>query len=538
MKKLHMMFILSLVFCLLELFLFGEVSAVLGPVHVELNTFGEVMGNARANSIASFKIYLRINEDIYPGDWVKIWFPIDEKSCNPDDICDPDFELEGTDEDSRFVPNGNYFKKYKNEKEKAVGKIYEVLNHEDAETTFFECMLCKNEGRCRIIRHPSGLGCFLMGTVFPALPRDIEERKEKLMRIDNSTAFGYSPCGDCGQGYPIIKQTCEERSYQFNSTAHIEAWRQGYNPIDINTSKYTGILPPATPGRYRIRVATKAEPTPVESDAFFLPCSQITRPKLYLVEHRNKDYYSIHFHTGEGGALDRGNSKINIDFPDSFEFKNVEFCKRISVNGSACEDVNLINQDGNSILSITSPVRIENMGGVSILLETGMFENVPDETFTILVNTSSEPETIESFALKDVTNPEESSLIRNLELTSHKANDSAGISFNLDARHLSVNKYTEFRVILPDTSKIPMELQNGQFLINHYPAGRIKRWNENELSLWMNTNHFIEYYSLRSIYFELTEYAGIVNPSIIGVKRLSVKVGKSPQIESDFFFID
>ncbi|MEZ4812151.1 MAG: hypothetical protein R2883_01440 [Caldisericia bacterium] len=53
-----------------------------------MNIIGERLGRARANSATSFKIYMRLNENIEVNDWIKVWFPIDEASCNPEDICD------------------------------------------------------------------------------------------------------------------------------------------------------------------------------------------------------------------------------------------------------------------------------------------------------------------------------------------------------------------------------------------------------------------------------------------------------------------
>ncbi len=516
MVRWRIVFLVSVIIFLVTM-LCGEVVAILGPVHVELNTFGEMEGPTRANTITSFKIYLRINEDLHFGDWLKVWFPVEEASKKRNDICYPVFESDSSTT-SREITEETFYK---------------VLDSETGLTEFYNISGCDDMDTGGV--NSSGKNNYLYGTVFPSLPRDEEERKEKLMRIDHSTALGYSPCGDCGQGYPIITQTCEERSYQFNCTFHLETWRQGYNPIDINTSYYTGILAPATPGRYKIRVATEPEPTPVESDAFFLPCSSITKPELHLIEHRSTKYYAVNFSTGEGGALDSRHSTINISFPDGFEFWNVDIAKRITVNGIACEEVDRAGHDGVQVLSINSPINVNNMGMVSVLLKRSVFKRTLEDQFSVMVNTSSEPETVESFTLKEARN--DSSLIRNIELSSYRTGDIADIAFNLDSRHLPVHKYTEFRIILPETARLPTALQNGQFLINGYPVERLHRWSGNEISLWMNTNHLIDYYSLRSISFHLTESAGIVNPTRRGLKRLSMKVGGRRPIKSKYFYI-
>jgi len=215
---------------------FSEVVAELGPVYVEMNNYNNL--HSRANTATAFTIHFRFNKDIEIFDWLKFWFPIDEASCNPEDICGKPLIIKGYDESPRFVPNEKYFEKYDNPEEKALGKLYEVLDHHELETNFYDCESCNNpEDSCRIIQDPSGLGCWIMGTVFPALPKNQEDRIIRSHQIEHTTAIGYSPCGDCGQGGIMFVQTENERTLKILSPVGLEAWRHGYNPMNYNNFK-------------------------------------------------------------------------------------------------------------------------------------------------------------------------------------------------------------------------------------------------------------------------------------------------------------
>jgi Copper amine oxidase N-terminal domain len=375
----------------------GTTLAVVGPVHVEMNISGERLGPSRANTVTAFKIYMRLNVNIEVHDWIKMWFPIDEASCDPADICGNGFVIKGQKESPRFVPNDAYFKKYNNEEEEKVGKIYEILDEHEVNTRFGECTKCEEpEDNCRIVEDPSGLGCWLMGTVLPCIPRDQSARKERTAQIIHTTSIGYSPCSEC-QGFPILIQNCKERSYQVNSPVGVEAWRQGYNPIDINTSKATGIIVPATPGRYRLRIATRGEPTPVESDSFVLPCSQIENLTAVLnpPDLGSKSNLVFDFDVGEGGALDAGNSLIMFQFPKEFKLPRKIKPRYIKVNGIPLKTNPQVSLQTNKI-TIVSSSNVDNTEHVTIEFDekAGIVNPSKSGIFTFSIYTSTEPETI------------------------------------------------------------------------------------------------------------------------------------------------
>ncbi len=522
----------------------SRVNATLGPVHVELNVTGERLGPSRANTATAFRIYFRINQNIEVHDWVKIWFPIQEASNDPNDICGEPLVVKGYDESPRFVPNEKYFEKYNNPDEKKVGKLYEVLDEHESSTKFFGCEPCdESEDNCRLVEDPSGLGCWIMGMVLPALPKDRSDRKEILARIIHCSDIAIPTCCSECKGYPIIIQSWNESSYQINSPVGVEAWRQGYNPIDFMIAKSAGFITPATPGRYRIKIATQREPTPVESESFVLPCSEITKPKFSFMQtdKEGNGEYVVKFNVGEGGALDKGYSSINIKFPDCIKLNHTdETWKDTTINGQSVrkKGANLeINKNDNSLL-ITLPCNVDNTGNVTIRIKREALKNNCIDPFTILIGTSSEPEMIESSQLithKVYENFD--SLIKNLNLTSQISGKKTGISFILDARELTVNKYTEFRITLPEGSYIPKNIQNGQFLINNLSVCKLERQNNNSISLWMNTKRFIDQYSLRFIRFDLTEYARIQNPIDIGGYQFSVSIDGQIPVKSNYYEI-
>ncbi|MEZ4812164.1 MAG: hypothetical protein R2883_01505 [Caldisericia bacterium] len=311
--------VLAVVFILS--FLFADLtSATIGPVHVELNITGERLGASRANTANSFKIYMRYNKDINAGDRITIWFPIDEATCDQDKICGEPLVIKGFDENPRFVPNEKYFEAYKNDEEAGFSKLYDIYDFDGFQTKFYEYESCDNDGEngCRLVPDPSGLGSWIMGTVLPSIPKDDSLRSGYLWGLGESQKAMIGYCSCCCMP-PLFTQTCDGKKNGTIFTLPIEEWRQGYNPIDINTSKSLGIISPATPGRYKLRVATEAEPTPVESDSFVLPCSQISNLKVDVnLKAKDKDeYIKIDFDVGEGGALDAGNSLITVTFPET-----------------------------------------------------------------------------------------------------------------------------------------------------------------------------------------------------------------------------
>lgn len=522
-KKMKSIITIALGLCLLFSAI-GGVYATIGPVHIEMNITGERLGPARANTVTAFKIYMRVNEDIFSHDWIKIWFPIDEKSCDPADICGEGFEIKGAKESQRFVPNDAYFKTYTNEEEEDIGKIYEILDEHEVNTRFGECIECTEpEDNCRIVMDESGLGCWLMGTVLPAVPRDKSDRKERLTQIINSTSIGYSPCSEC-QGYPLIKQDCDERSYSVNSPVHVEAWRQGYNPIDINTSKATGILVPATPGRYKLRIAHGNEPTPVESDAFVLPCSMLENLSAELIpaDLSIEAGMKLDFDVGEGGALDAGSSLIMIKFPPEFDLpRKIKKPRYIKVNGVPCKANPQIASQTNVLTIITSS-NIDNLGHCTIEFDEscGITNPSVSSMYEFKVKTASEPEWISTNVFVG-TKP-------SVTVTPPFAGTPSGWkAVGLLPAGTTISSGSEIAIIFPDGTELPRMINPDFITLNKKQySGSVSVLGQEIRLITMDDSN-------GTLRIEISAEAGIINPPE-GEYELKFRVGGDEGVFESF----
>lgn len=387
--------------------LMNPAMASVGPIHVELNMFKPKLTHARANQVTSFTVYMRYNVNIKIHDWIKLWFPSSEAveyACPEDllkNICDGLPQIDENIDNPRFLPGKNFFEKYPNSKLNTKRQLFTVPeynkpgllydNPEPGDVQNWSDVCGESDNKRRIIKDPSGLGCWMLGTVMPAIPVDDTERKEWSRRIGMSIAIGYNPC-DC-QPFSMTS-TCKERLLTFIAPLEIDAWRKGYNSIDLNTGSYTGIVAPATPGRYRVFVATEPEPEPVESESFILPCSDVTDATFEEFPVRNRPTtFSVSFITGEGGALDNKRSTIRLRLPRNFRMKSIT-PKSILVNEMFVEQTKLTDaSNGEQLLDITCPIDVENFGKVRIdFLNTGNFLSMLSADHDQLnVSTSSEP---------------------------------------------------------------------------------------------------------------------------------------------------
>lgn len=454
-------------------------SATLGPVHVELNMTKPKIAAARANTLTAFKIFVRYNLNLKIHDWMKIWFPVDESAAydNPQDylknICDGIMPIEQLQANPRFVPTDDYFKKYEFADLKNISKIYKNID-ERGQTEYISLPnlngfknwedICSSEtGKSRIIKDPSGLGCWMLGTLMPSMPIEQTARMERLKVLSRGLSFGYSPCSEC-QGYPIFVNTCKERSLQFNTPLELEAWRKGYNTIDFNTSKSTCIIAPAIAGRYRLAVADKVEPEPVESEAFVLPCSDISD-----VEFRDDGAakenvkFTLNFTTGEGGALDGGSSTIMIKLPKNFVLPKKFPAKCIMVNDRYVTSQPQITADQ---LTLVVPTDILNLGKAEItfLDSTGITINNVDDPATVEVSTSSEPNFIKSKPFKPESSPF-TSLVPNTEYS----NSWIRIRCILDGNE-EIAKGTPFKIVFPEGFSMPQTIESKYISINGLSA--------------------------------------------------------------------
>lgn len=392
---------ITIVLVLSTLFSWFSHANAIGPVIVELNKTGDFQGSTRANTIVNCKILFHFNVNIKANDWIKVWLPLEEAQCDPAKFCNMDSNLINNAENPRFVPDDEFFKRNPNSDEKKYGKLYEVVDDKTGATNFLSCSgedgNCCPDSNCKSSTQKTNFGRILLGTVLPKLPRDEKERKRRLAMISRSIGFSFAPCTEC-KGFLILKNTCKERSIQVYSPFTVDAWRKGYNPAEIGFYKATGILFPASPGLYRVLVATKGEPTPVESEAFILTCSQISAPKVNLankISGKNSGI-KITFSTGEGGALDKGISTITVKFPQEMKVTK-EKSADVTVNGEKVKRPLAFNKENNSIVFVC-PKNINSSSEVEIFIgsDAGIVNPGKAGKYQIEVWTSSEPDAVKS----------------------------------------------------------------------------------------------------------------------------------------------
>ncbi len=473
-RIIHIFVVVALIFTQISV-----AKAVLGPIHVELNMTKPRLSASRANTVTAFKVYIRYNIDIKIHDWYKIWFPIDEyvNSENPVEvikqICDGLPKIDEKINNPRFVPNEQYFKKFDNPKLKTVGQIY-AIKDERGNCDFSSCpdvsktsdwgSVCgKDQGQYRIIKDPSGLGCWMLGTVLPSLPVDRTGRMEKMKVFLRSTSHGFTECAE-EQGYPILINNCSERSWQFNTCLEMDAWRKGYNSIDINTSKNTGIMAPATPGRYSLSIATKPEPEPVESEAFVLPCSDISDVKCQVVS----DLLTVNFKTGEGGALDAGSSTITLSMPPDVVLPKKFLAKSIKINGSFVTSAPKVDvfPDHNELVLVV-PTDIPNLGAgkIEFLENSGLTFKKTRTKIKIGLSSSSEPnftDSVEFSAFAPYT-----SVSPNMELVPSTVKIRTYV-----AEGKSYPKGATISLTFPESSKLPVQSDSIKVLVNKTPLDK------------------------------------------------------------------
>lgn len=460
-------------------------AAAIGPVEVQLSNPNGEMRKARANRENNLKINFRINASVKIHDWIKVWFPIDEASCDPNDICDGLPEINGKLEHPRFVPNAKYFERYPESEEKKIGKLYEVIEARNGRTNFESCEgNCCNEGKCRIVEDKSGLGSWILGTVMPALPHNDTERYRLLAELTKIKNIGYHMY-DC-IGNPFITNTCKERSFQYNSPIQVDHWRKGYNPMNSNFSSSMGIIYPATPGRYRIIMATAAEPTPVESELFNLPCSQVTEPvvSVSVPELKENVSLSINFATGEGGALDRNISRIYIRFPKEFSLTKTIESVSIKSRNKWTKITNNFEQKDN-LLSFAVPFDIDSNDDIEIKFDEnqGIMTPSAKTDCQFEVWTDSEPEGVKSKML-GIDDAPYVQTIPEFEMTP------ASYRLVAQAPKDGIKAGEKITLIFPDSTIFPENLQGKNIMINKTPCAANPVIFDNRLTITAPANIF------------------------------------------------
>lgn len=518
---------------LLAMFLASStVSAIVGPVQIGLRSSWYYSNPPRANNENSMYITFRINKDIKFHDTINVWYPTGETVAGDDmkkSICQGLWQLTGDLESPRFLPNSKYFQKFPNSKEKSKYKIYKAEKPNgsidwalepgnDAQLDEFIRKLLQKDSN-GAIEDESGLGWWLMGTVMPALPIDQKERYEKLVQISRRQGVGFHWCYE--EGFPGLVNDEVQRSIICRPTMEIRSSRKGYNPITYSSTIGTGIISPATPGRYRVAVATTPEPEPVESESFVLPCSWISDVKCLGFQDSNEEQTpEISFKTGEGGALDKNVSTIVIRFPKNLAMTVLPDKSMIKVNGAPLfhKPIDKVS-DGCLELTVIVPVNIDSMTQAKITFDKRFLLGLKptEKEAYVYVMTSSEPEFVRSepMSLMDVGNVK---IFPNEEYTP------CSLAFSISNPLGKQQKSTKVSITFPEGFSKDSNIIGKSILVDGHPLNKPAKFSKNVLEFELVWNM-----SSDAMVF-IDESAKMISPST-GFYYFTVSVnGSRPEV--------
>jgi hypothetical protein len=134
--------------------------------------------------------------------------------------------------------------------------------------------------------------------------------------------------------------------------------------VSVQIMESSGIINPNLPGKYFCSVLTNKNPFFV-NNIYAIKGTSI-KNLLVVVNPRIQNANSelkISFITSEAGALEKGNDKIFIEFPEKFTFSKTFDFSKIKLNGVQCEGGKLEK----NILSITVPADV-NSGAVTLTI--------------------------------------------------------------------------------------------------------------------------------------------------------------------------
>jgi hypothetical protein len=327
-----------------------------------------------------------------------------------------------------------------------------------------------------------------------------------------------------------LVSTCEERSFV--------AWnRYAISPTNdyffYGFSIGSGIIMPATPGRYKVAVANSMEPELVESEAFVLPCSDVSDVNFEMNPPRKAPIqYSISFKTGDGGALDGNWSIIKLKFPHQFTIGNIE-AKSVLVNGKNVEkDIKLETVDNYTLISLTSPVDVNSLSQVMIDFEptADVVIDLDKGSEGVSVATSSEPQFVESSDI-DLSNP----------LTVFEPSEElvySTILVNVPLKGKILKKGSELMLSFPQGTVIPEKIGENNLYVNGIINGATRSADKSTISIILGS----EIKDYLSIF--ITPQARIVNPAkgsyslMLGIGDKAFNCGNFELTESGMFIGD
>lgn len=514
--------------------------ATVGPVKLDFGYWYKTVGASRANAANNFVVSFVYTKNINIHDWVKVWLPLNESvPCKTKDeleknSCNGLQEITGDLESPRFVPNKAYFEKYPNSPEKDIGKLYYSNDMNSFDYTFMDvdehntpswdaCGM--DSPNPKLIKDPSGLGYWITGTVMPAIPKDKEKRLE-FMKVKNHYINLGFPC-ICADIPFELNSNCRERSVSTVTPLEIEAWRKGYNSTGFAITKNMGLIFPATPGRYRVAVATSPEPVPVESESFILPCSDVSDVECNATEFgfSSRNPFTVSFRTGEGGALDNKNSTISVKLPEQFSVSTKFSKSLIKVNGIRLEsDPEITKIDGQTVVKFVSPVDVNKFSNVDVIFDifTQVTYNPDEKDCFVEVSTSSEPNFMKSQALLKL---KESSLA--IQPPEEFRESAISIRLLLEDGK-TYPPQTQFRIILPQAFVHGEKITNSDILINGVHPATNPRVSGNTIEMFVPSG------IKNKLVVAFLQSCAIVNPSV-GFYMAKLEIGSDRYLFDDIY---
>lgn len=301
--------------------------------------------------------------------------------------------------------------------------------------------------------------------------------------------------------------------------------------VIVSISASYGIVNPATPNTYQMKVNTSKDIIPV-STSYSITGTSISNLDIVadpLTQNSNAQY-TFTFRTSASGALASGTGKIYIQFPTEFNVPSSIAGSHVTVNGTACTSTITVSSDK---LTITTPVNIGNSANVTVVIakSAGIYNPTSASTYTLKVSTSADVvEVTDTLAIvvSTITKP-------SVTLTSYAISEQVGITVTFQTGSggaLTANS-DKISIVFPAGFSIPSSISSTLVKVNNINASNVSKSGQ-RIDITPSTNIAAR----ASVTVVIDKSANIKNPSSQGDYKISVYTSKeTTQVESETFKI-
>lgn len=261
--------------------------------------------------------------------------------------------------------------------------------------------------------------------------------------------------------------------------------------VKISISQSALFQNPATPGTYRIKLWTSAEPEKVTSNEILVISTKIEDLNIEVDPDftKSKPKVTVTFRTGRLGNMQNG-KYIYIRFPEEFTLPQTPKPQFAIINGYVANEAKI---DGKTV-ALRLPYSVSNYGSVVVKIYSsfGIINPEKKGTYTLSVWTDSEPEPVsKSIEIK------ESDFVRTSFLTNPiEPNGNRGFFIS----PVSVTLSCETNV--QGDAETFFKLDQGEFTKYEYPIGIPE--GVHLLSFYSKVGSFVEDVQTREIKIDLT----------------------------------